>query len=123
MGIILGVITMLIYKFTKRTEPPYFLVTFEPELEFLSAYLFLIFDRKTYAWVKEGIDSVLNKGMGFAERDMEWYGAEIRPETTRIYPTLEDSNIEGNTIKTADFDAVLTAYIAEKEKYDKQRML
>lgn len=110
---------MLNYSFSKRMNPPYFLsIDFHPELELLSAYLFQVFDRRIYEWIKEGIDSVFNQGVASIERDVEWYGAKIQPETTLIYSTLEDNSQEINEISTADFDAVLTVWFQEKEKYD-----
>lgn len=110
---------MLNYSFTKRIKPPYVLsITFEPELKFLSAYLFHICDKKSYEWVKAGINSVINREVEFVERDLEWYGAKIQPETTVIYPTLEDGNLEGDVVRTEDFDSIITIWFAEKERYD-----
>ena len=110
---------MLDYSFSKRIKPPYVLnITFKPELKFLSAYLFHICDRKSYEWVKEGINRVINREEESVERDVEWYGAKIQPETTVIYPTLEDDNLEGDVIRTEDFDSILTIWFAEKERYD-----
>lgn len=112
-------IIMLNYSFTKRIKPPYALsVTFKPELKFLSAYLFHICDRKSYEWVKEGINRVINREVEFVERDVEWYGAKIQPETTLIYPTLEGDNPEVDVIRTIDFDTILTVWFDEKERYD-----
>lgn len=74
--------------------------------------------QKSYEWVKTGINSVINREVEFVERDLDWYGAKIQPETTYIYPTLEDDNTQGDVIKTADFDTVLTAWFTEKERYD-----
>lgn len=111
---------MLNYSFLRRTESPYFLsITFKPELEFLSAYLFQVCNRRSYEWIKEGINSVIHKEVEFVERDMEWYGAKIQPETTLIYSLLEDDNLEGDEISTIDFDTILTVWFDEKERYDK----
>lgn len=110
---------MLDYSFLRRTESPYFLsITFEPELKFLSAYLFQVRNRRSYEWIKEGINSVINNEAEFVERDMEWYGAKIQPETTLIYSLLEDDNLEVDEISTVDFNTILTVWSNEKERYD-----
>ena len=110
---------MLNYAISKSTEPPYYMIfKFQPELEFLTAYLFLIGDRRCYEWIQGGIRSVMNQDAESIERDVEWYGAIIQRETTFIYPTLEEDSSKGHTISTEDFDRILTAYFQEKEKYD-----
>ena len=110
---------MLDYIFSKRLAPPYFLcIHFKPELEWLSAYLFQISDRRCYEWIKEGINDVVCKKVEYIERDMEWYGAKIQSETTLIYPTIGEDNQEAQVISTSDFADVISAWIEEKEKYD-----
>ena len=110
---------MLNYTISKSTEPPYYMIfKFQQELEFLTAYLFLVGDRRCYEWIKEGIHSVMNQDTESIERDVEWYGALIQRETTFIYPTLEEDSSKGDTVSTEDFDRILTAYFQEKEKYD-----
>ena len=110
---------MLKYSFSKRTTPPCFLsIHFEPEFRWLPDYLFQVFDRRCYEWIKEGIDCAVNYGIEFIERDVEWYGAKIQPETTTIYCLLEDDSQEVDVISTTDFEAILAIWIEEKEKYD-----
>lgn len=112
---------MLNYKFLKRTTPPYMLsIVFEPQLNFLAAYLFHIMDKNIYEWIKKGIEDVLTCKMEIAERELEWYGAKIQRENTIIYSTLELESLSPkmDIIKTEDFNKILMIWFQEKEKYD-----
>lgn len=108
------------YSFYWRKESPRFLTMgFYPELSLLSVYLFAVSDRFCYERILAEVDRVLNGETDYAEADVECYGANITRETTSICPTFDEDYTEEETIRTEDFRVALTAWIKEKERFDK----
>ena len=108
------------YSFYWRKESPRFLImNFYPESSMLSVYLTGVSGRSCYEWIVDEVDRVLNGEIDYAERDTECYGANITRETTSIYFAFDEDNTDEETIRTEDFRAALTAWIEEKERFDK----
>ena len=94
---------------------------FHPSHEILSCYLGQVFDRDIYNDIVNGVKRVLNGEVEFIEQDVEWYGAVITREITKIYIVIDEENHHEDCIRTIDFLEALNIWIKEKEKFDMWR--
>ena len=99
---------MLQYSFRWRKEKPAFLVMdFHPELSVLSSYLMDV-NENTYNNIVREVQSVLNGEVDCIEWDVEWYGASITRETTRVYVTIDEDNYNEYARKGVSYNRIST---------------